>query len=98
MGAFSRTAGVAVEDHRALEERLQDRAQGVMRHPVPEIRGRDRPRLGVRYVKRPVGQRSVAAVQYLALKAQNLALHIEEERRRGQTVAFAAGGALGRRD
>src|SRR5258708_6735053 len=55
MGALAGAAGIAVEDRGALKVRLQGHAQRVMRHSVPEIRGRNRPGLGVRDVEGPVG-------------------------------------------
>ena len=37
VGAFALAAGVAVEDERPLEDRLQHACQGVMHDPIPDM-------------------------------------------------------------
>ena len=41
VGAFPLAAGVAVEDERSLEDRLQHAGQGVMHDTIPERGGAD---------------------------------------------------------
>src|SRR5271166_2147196 len=59
VGAFPLAAGVAVEDERPLEDRLQHAGQSMMHHPVPERGGADLAGLAFVNRERPVGTGTV---------------------------------------
>ena len=47
VGALAHPVGIAVVDEAALEDRLDDVAQGMVHHPVAKGRGADQPPLGL---------------------------------------------------
>src|SRR5512135_1179759 len=81
MGALAPAAGIGVLDESALEERLDDIAQGVMDHPVAVGRGADQPLLGLVDVERPVGTWAICLLDEFALEPQQLPFQLEVELR-----------------
>ena len=77
--ALAEAVGVAVEDEAALEDGLDDRAQRMVHHPVPERGGGDRARLGVADGDFHIAPRPPRAREQLAFEAQDLRFQIGEK-------------------
>lgn len=94
MRPLADAVGVAVGNENALEARFDDRAQGVVHHPVTKCRGADFPVLG--FVNEEMGVRPgrVATVEQVRTQAQQAIGHLELEAGDGGSASLATGRAL----
>ncbi len=96
VGAFALAAGVAVEDERPLEDRLQHPGQGVMHDTIPERGGADLPGLALVDRERAVGTGTVGLAGKFLVQPEQLAFQIEEEAGNAGLEAFATGRGVRR--
>ena len=94
VGPLSLAAGVAVEDERPLEDRLEYAGQGVMHHPVAEWRRADLAGLALVDRERAVGSGAVGLARELLVEPGQLPLQVEEEPGRRGTKPLSPPGLL----
>ena len=81
-GALVLAAGIGVRDKRALENRFQDAADGMMNHPVPKVGGADHALLGIVNLKCAVGPRLVGLCQKFSLDRDHLVFNISQKQKK----------------